>query len=91
MTAAPKVHLDRDGRARCGRNAGIPVTVDETAVTCQFCLNIINGTHGTGNRQPDEPCGTPAAYRRHHRHGEKPCRSCRQAEARRREDMRRAA
>jgi hypothetical protein len=37
-----------------------------------------------------QPCGTPAAYRRHHRHGEKPCRSCRQAEARRQADVRAA-
>lgn len=29
------------------------------------------------------PCGTPAAYRRHLRHGESPCRACRDAEARR--------
>ena len=30
-----------------------------------------------------QPCGTPAAYRRHLRYGEKPCESCKQAEARR--------
>jgi hypothetical protein len=28
-----------------------------------------------------KPCGTPAAYRRHQRHGEKPCERCRRAEA----------
>lgn len=28
-----------------------------------------------------QPCGTTAAYRRHYRHGEKPCERCRQAEA----------
>jgi hypothetical protein len=27
-----------------------------------------------------KPCGTPAAYRRHLRHGEKPCDECREAE-----------
>jgi hypothetical protein len=27
------------------------------------------------------PCGTPAAYRRHHRHGEKPCQACIRAES----------
>lgn len=32
------------------------------------------------------PCGTPAAYRRHQRHGEKPCEACRQAHARYRQD-----
>ncbi len=30
-----------------------------------------------------KPCGTPAAYRRHLRHGEKPCSGCRFAEAQR--------
>jgi hypothetical protein len=33
-----------------------------------------------------QPCGTPAAYRRHLHHGEKPCRSCTQAEARAKQD-----
>ena len=27
------------------------------------------------------PCGTPAAYRRHRRNGEKPCAACKRAEA----------
>jgi hypothetical protein len=35
-----------------------------------------------------QPCGTSSAYRRHYRHGEKPCTSCRQAESRRQEDAR---
>jgi hypothetical protein len=35
-----------------------------------------------------KPCGTASAYRRHLRHGEKACFSCRQAEARRRQDAR---
>jgi hypothetical protein len=88
----PKVHLDRgDSRARCGRPPGVQVTADEAEVTCAFCHGIINGTHGIGCRQPDQPCGTLAAYRRHHRHGEPPCRSCRQAKARFDADMRRAA
>lgn len=26
-----------------------------------------------------EPCGTPAAYRRHYRKGQKPCQRCRDA------------
>jgi hypothetical protein len=26
------------------------------------------------------PCGTPAAFRRHKRHGEEPCEACREAE-----------
>lgn len=33
-------------------------------------------------------CGTPANYRAHLRRGEKPCRSCRQAESRRQRDRR---
>jgi hypothetical protein len=37
-----------------------------------------------------KPCGTPAAYRRHLRHGERPCESCRQAERRRQQDRYRA-
>lgn len=35
-----------------------------------------------------KPCGTSAAYRRHHRRGEPLDRACRQAEARRQEDYR---
>jgi hypothetical protein len=27
-----------------------------------------------------KPCGTPAAYRRHLRHGQEPCDDCREAE-----------
>ncbi len=34
-----------------------------------------------------KPHGTAAAYRRHHRHSEKPCVPCQQAEARRRSDI----
>lgn len=36
----------------------------------------------TGSRPPRElaPCGTPAAYRRHLRHGERPCSDCLAAE-----------
>lgn len=36
-----------------------------------------------GQRWADvKPCGTFAAYRRHLRHGEQPCESCRQASVR---------
>lgn len=38
-------------------------------------------THGP---KITSPCGTPAAYRRHFRHGEKPCNTCRNAEVKRR-------
>ena len=31
-------------------------------------------------RPVSQPCGTPAAYKRHLRHGETPCDDCRQAE-----------
>jgi hypothetical protein len=86
VSEQPKVHLDRDGRARCGRRPGVQVTADQADVTCGFCLNLVNGTHAIGNRQPDEPCGTASAYRRHYRNGEKPCRPCKQAESRRGQD-----
>jgi hypothetical protein len=82
------VHLDRDGRARCGSHGARQLTADETQVTCTRCLAIMNGTYGVGNRQPDQPCGTLAAYRRHYRNGSKPCRSCLQARARYRIDRR---
>jgi len=36
-----------------------------------------------------QPHGTVAAYKRHYRHGEKPCESCRQAEAIAKADRRR--
>lgn len=41
------------------------------------------------NHAGAQPCGTPAAYRRHYRLGEKPCDACRQAEARSKADSRR--
>lgn len=37
-----------------------------------------------------KPCGTVPAYRRHYRHGEKPCFACRQAFSRMRQDQRAA-
>jgi hypothetical protein len=33
-------------------------------------------------RRASQPCGKPAAYRRHLRHGEQPCGACRAAQAR---------
>lgn len=83
-----RVHLDRDGRARCGNRAASQFTADREQVTCGTCLNIIDGTHGIGNRQPDEPCGTAAAYRRHRRRGERACPWCLAAERRRNADRR---
>ena len=53
-----------------------------------------NGNHGTRGGIParrwadPQPCGTPAAYRRHLRHKEKACWSCVQAERRRQADRR---
>jgi len=38
-----------------------------------------------------KPCGTSAAYRRHLRHGERPCDSCKAAQARDFHDNRAAA
>lgn len=40
-------------------------------------------------RRPLQPCGTPAAYKRHHRYGEKPCTAC--LDARMAQDAARAA
>lgn len=34
---------------------------------------------GTPGRRATEPCGTPAAYRRHKRRGEDPCDPCKAA------------
>jgi hypothetical protein len=36
-----------------------------------------------GGRPVTQPCGTPAAYTRHLRHGETPCEPCRKANAER--------
>ena len=81
MTATAKVHLERNGRARCGQGSWLSADVE--AVTCATCRNITSGTHGHGNRQPDNDwCGTAARYRWHLRHEGKPvrCQPCLQAE-----------
>lgn len=36
--------------------------------------------HTPRYRRGEAPCGTRAAYRRHQRHGERPCEACRGAE-----------
>ena len=36
------------------------------------------------SQAPKAPCGSPAAYKRHQRHGEKPCAASSEAESRRR-------
>lgn len=85
------VHLDRDGRARCG-TPGARLVGAAPEVTCNRCLDMMAGVYTVGHTWPDlRPCGTTAAYRRHQRHGEKPCAACKQAVARRRQDQRRAA
>jgi hypothetical protein len=74
------VHLEQDGRPRCGTPWPVAVTADENEATCTFCLNLARGTHHVGTSRLDlKPCGTLAAYRRHHRRGERVCESCRQA------------
>jgi hypothetical protein len=88
VTAPAKVHYDRDGRARCGRRNPV-LTRTKRKVTCRTCRNILAGTHGIGNRQPDNDwCGTTARYRWHLRHEGKPvrCESCLQAERRQTQD-----
>ena len=42
------------------------------------------GWRGRGHKTQLKPCGTPAAYRRHLRAGQKPCPPCKSAEYRRR-------
>ena len=83
----PRVHASKDGRPLCGRLEKYQSTDDETAVTCEFCLNLLAGVHGLGNLRSDvRPCGTAAAIRRHQRRGERIDETCRQAEKRRQAD-----
>ena len=90
------VHLVCGGAGispRCGNPRWSQATSAEGDVTCRTCLNLLDGTHHVGVRPYDvEPCGTPAAYRRHLRHEGKPvrCLPCLRAEARRNEDDRKA-
>ena len=44
---------------------------------------------GQPGRPATQPCGTPAAYARHLRHGETPCQPCRAAEMERQAKYRR--
>jgi len=84
-----KVHFDYGGRARCGNRAARQFTADREQVTCHYCANLLDGTHHVGVYHCDvEPCGTPAAYRRHLRHEGAPvrCETCLQAERRRSAD-----
>lgn len=78
MPRARAVHLPAPGGgARCG-NRGAALFGAPGEVTCRQCL-------GRYSRWADvRPCGTLAAYRRHYRHGEQPCRQCRQADSLRR-------
>ncbi|MER0477314.1 WhiB family transcriptional regulator [Streptomyces sp. Edi2] len=46
------------------------------------------GWRGRGHKIALKPCGTPAAYRRHLRAGQKPCRPCKSAEYLRRAERR---
>lgn len=70
-----KVH---SATAPCARSRHVlfPVkTSNPDKVTCQYC-------RGEVRRADVKPCGTSAAYKRHYRHGEKPCEACRQANIR---------
>ena len=85
------VHLGTSGRPRCGHPRPFRLTADEAQVTCGNCLFKLAGGNTLGLRHPDwqlRPHGTPAAYYRHLRRGEKPCPSCQQAESRRNADYR---
>lgn len=86
MSAEPKVHLDRDGRARCGHPRAGLFAVVESAATCGRCLDIAAGVSYGGIQPLDmKPHGTRARYRRHLRDEGKPvrCEPCLQAERRR--------
>lgn len=90
MSTPPKVHLDRDGRARCN-NPGARLLGTGQEVTCARCLNIMNGINHGGIQPLDQkPHGTRAAYRRHLRREGAPvrCESCLQAERRGMRDFR---
>jgi hypothetical protein len=92
VTAPVAVHLDTGGRPRCGHPNAHYMSAGEAGVTCRICLGLMTGTHHAGVTWADpRPHGTIAAYRRHYRHGEKPCEACRQAELRRQEDCRERA
>lgn len=94
MSAAPKVHLDRDGRARCGGGGAenLPVTADETAVTCGRCKHILAGINYGGIQWYHlKAHGTNAAVRRHYRRREKRCPACKQYEQRKNADRYRGA
>jgi hypothetical protein len=43
---------------------------------------VKNAAPSSGGPHNLQPCGTAAGYRRHHRHGEKPCRACLAAHSR---------
>ena len=92
MTPGSAVHLDAGGRARCGQPRPFRLAASQEQVTCARCLAGLAPVSGTRWQRADVmPHGTPAAYRRHYRYGEKPCESCRQAEARRQQERRTAA
>lgn len=92
MSDVYAVHLEHDGGSRCGKltRTDPQLTADESNVTCLRCTTLLAGTYNQGMRWSDvKPCGTNAAYRRHKRHGEKPCESCRQAHHRYNADAKR--
>lgn len=56
--------------------------------TCETCDNTRKRQPTTGTPQP---CGTPAAYRRHKTHGQEPCEPCTQAYRAQQAERRRGA
>lgn len=85
-----RVHYARDGQARCGRRDAARVTAVRARVTCGNCLARLPGADVSRRWHDPKPCGTTAAYRRHKRRGEAPCRSCLQANARDKADRKAA-
>lgn len=90
MSAAePRVHLERDGRARCGKQ-NVLLTAGQGEATCKACLNLLAGTHHVEVHWADpKPCGTEAAYRRHLRREGAPvrCEPCLKALRRKNDDQ----
>ena len=86
MSAVKATHYDTGGTPRCGNLTPFSLSTDQEAVTCGLCIALLTGTRGGWRWADVAPHGTLTAARRHYRHGEKPCDSCKQAMARRDRD-----
>jgi transcriptional regulator with XRE-family HTH domain len=73
---------DRTRRTAAARGYAPPLAWDDDEIDDPHALPHM--PHDVPWTRELAPCGTPAAYRRHIRHGERPCGSCARAESRRR-------